>query len=469
MAGEDFFSTITTKINALHAAQRSKNKLDNKKDKFNKKNSNILKFIADILLLLGLLETFISQVNNFFAKGSKHEPFFKKTLTDCFHANIACNLDDKFKPSDVGPTNIFFQVKISKLDFFNLLKISPNSTAGKVFYKPIDRDINHAIKQALDSGTQVNWNNMLYFDTDPTDRNLLNVRVHQNYVNRPVSSLVNDIVNQIQMMPDFSLLLGVFDNSFGSFSSSIQPKIDPRSLFNKTMLNQYVDKVLDGGEDIVIDESFFSFSNEELVSMEKTMQNMSNNYLEIISCNNAESVVKPEELFPILNQLVSAGTYNEKIEIISAGMSSLQQFAGKNISNQDLGKFKIEFYFNILDQLTKVITSVVYEPQFLTLMFIYFRLANPGTGSPIDYTDFKDFLKKTKKILTCIVWSIFKAILLLIVIPLILKQLSKDNKKESIERSLEKYLLYKEQLLGLNSLLSTMKNLELISQISSSI
>ncbi len=468
MAGEDFYNKIKSKINSLHASKRStKSKLDNQKDKFNSKKAKILKFIGDILLMLGLMDTLISQINNFFAKGSKYEPVVKRTLIDCFHSNIACNLDNKFKPGDVGPLNIFFQIKISKIDFFNVLKINPNSSAGKMFFGPIDRDINTAIKKALDTNIQVNWSNMLYFDIDPNDHNLLNVRVHENYVNNPISSLVNDIVNQITLIPDFRLLLGSFDNIFGSFSSSIDPKPDINMLMNKSMLNKYVDKVLDGGEDLIIDNSFFSFTNDELVDLEKTTMNLTNNFLEIKSCNNAESVITPNQLFPVLQQLMSAGTYNEKIDIISAGMSTLTQFAGKNISNQDMPKFKIEFNFNLLDQLTKSLTNIVYQPQFLTIMFIYLRLANPGTGSPMLYDDFQDFLKKTRKILSCIVWSLFKLILITVVMPVIIKQLTKDNKVEMIERSLEKYLLYSEQLLALNGALTAVKNAKLIKELSS--
>ena len=464
---KNIFEKIESKVNALHASNRNSwNKLNNKPSSTNDKKSNFLSFIGDLIIVLGLSEVFFRQINDFLGKGKKYEPKLKQTLIDCFNSNITCNLDDVFKSTDLDPYP-YFQINISKLDFFGLLKIDSNSSSGKLFYgNNIENNLNRVIKEAIDTGNKINWNNMVSIEKD-TNSTLLSFYINQNYLGKPVSSLINDLVSQINLIPDASLLLNIFDNMFGSFSYSISPKIDPRSLLNRTILNQYVDKILDGGDDLIIDDSFFSFTNEELVEIDKITQNLSNNFLEIVSCNNAESVITPNELLPILNQFITAGTYNEQISIIEAGMSTLTTLASVNVSQVDYPKFKVEFYFNVFNQLIKSLVNLVYSPQFLVIMLIYFRLSNPN--SPIVYDDLKDFLKKTRNVLLCIVLSTFKLLLLLIVIPIIIKQLTTDANKERYERNKEKYEYYIEQYLALRGTLEILKNGQLLSEIISSI
>lgn len=471
----DIFTKVNSKLNSLIAASRTKkNKL--KDSKFNNKvrsvKNKLSKFLIDLLLILGVIETFFREINDFFGKVGKYEPTIKKTLIDCFNANIACNLDSTFKIGDVynsiNPVP-YFVTKINKIDFFGIFKINPNSIAGKTLYQSIDKDLNRAIKEAIDTGTLINWNNHLLIELDSIDRNQLNFYIPQSYLNKPISSLVNDLVNKIQLIPDVSLLLTSFDNLYGSFSYSIEPRPDPRSLFNRTLLHQYVDKILDGGDDLIIDDSFFSFTNEELNDMETLMQNLSNNFLEILSCNSADSVITPADISSLLNQLISGGTYNEKIDIINAGMSTLQSIAAKNINRQDFPKFKIEFYTNLFDSINKSIVNAVYSPQFLTIMFIYFRLSNPSSNDPFFYEDFKDFLKKSKNILQCIVLSIFKLLLLLLVIPIIIKELTHLVSKEKIERNREKIQNYIAQIFTIKGTIDALKNGQLLSELISSL
>lgn len=472
----NLFKKILAKINALHAAKRNgQKKLDDLRKKYGDKKARFLEFIGEIIMILGLIEGFTREVNNFLGKGKKYEPKLKRILLDCFNSNIACNLDDTFKLPDI--INPYFSINIVKFDFFGLLKIDPNALSGQVFYgTPTENTLNRLIKKAIDTNTRQDWSGNLSHVILSVEfnqsTNYVTFYVPSHYLGKPVSSLVNDIINQINLIPNVSLLLNLFDNLYGSFSFSLQPqKIDPLSLFNRQMLDKYIEKILDGGEDLVIDDSFFSFANEELFDMEKMTQNLSKNLLEIVSCNNAESVVMPEDLYPILNQIISAGTFNEQVSVIEAGMSKLETIASRNVTRIDLPKFKIEFYLNLFKQLSSVLTGFVYSPQFLTLMFVYFRLADPNTasGTPIVYDDFKDFLKKTKNILKCIVWSIFKLLLLLIVIPLIIKQLISDANRERYERNKEKYELFVSQYLAVRGLLDVVKNTRFLSEIASSL
>lgn len=476
MAGDGLkklFDKIKGKIEALRASRRnSEDKLNKRKSRYNDKKSRFLEFIAEIIIILGLAEGFSREINNFLAKGKKYEAKLKKILIGCFNTNIACNLEDTIQPNQVYPITPYFTLNVAKLDFFGLLKIDPNSKSGNVFYGlPTDNTLNRAIKTAIDSSSPQNWNNILWV-TYNSSTNYAEFYVNASYVNKPASLLVTDIVNRIELIPNFSMLLNLFDNLYGSFSASIQPqRIDPRSLINKEILQKYIERILDGGEDLVIDDSFFNFNNEELFDIEKKTQNLSNNFLEIISCNNAISVVTPEDLYPILNQIVNAGTFNEQIKVIEAGMTTLQLVASQNVSRLDFPKFKIEFYFNIFNQLTTTITGFVYSPQFLIIMMIYFRLANtnPTSPEPIDYVDFVDFIKKTRNVLNCIVWNIFKFLFLLIVIPIIIKQLIFDVNDEKDKRNREKYELFYAQYLTLKGVYNSVKSAKLLSEIATSV
>ena len=473
----NIFRRIQAKINALQVGRRNaRAKLNKRKEEFGEKKAKLLNFISEVLITLGLVDNFIRQINDFFAKGQKYDSKFKQILIDCFNANIACNLDDIFQLNEVytgAGSTPYFKMKISRLDFFGLFKLNPDTVLGYYLYGlPSENRLDRVIKTAIDKNIIQNWKNILYIELDPTDNTVLNFYVNGIYVNKPVNALITDLVNQINLIPKIGLLGSVMDNLYGSMGVGYQPtKIDVRSLFNKQMLTQYIEKVLDGGDDIVIDDSFFDFTNEEIANIEMLTQNISNNFLQITSCNNAESVILPNDLYPILNQLVSAGTYNEQIEIITAGMTTLENVASRNVLRVDIPKFKIEFFFNIFNQIIASLVQMVYSPQFLTLMMFYFKLANtnPGQPEPIAFTDFKDFLKKTRNIMRCIIISFFIIILVWIVIPIIIKRLIGDANRERLDRNMEKYQLYKDQYLALTNLLEKIKSAQLLQELASSV
>jgi len=473
----NFFRKIEAKINAQTAAVRNLNpNLNIGVKNYGEKNAKFFEFIGNVVIILGLVDSFTNEINNFLAKGKKYEPKIKQILVDCFQSNIACNLDDVFQPNEVynpaNPNNTpYFKIRIDRLDFFGLFKLNPNSTAGTYLYGTTTQNsLDRSIKNAIDTGNLQNWRQILLIELDPTDNNVLNFYVDIRYANKPVNALILDLVNTISLIPNIGLLSGVMNNIYGSVSYSFQPtKIDPFSLLNMQKLNQYIEKILDGGEDIVIDNSFFEFSNEELFSIEQLSQNLSNNFLQITSCNNAESVVTSDDLFPILNEILSATTFNEQIDVVTAGMTKLEIIASRNVLRIDLPKFKIEFFFNVFKQILNHLIQLVYSPQFLTVMFIYFKLANPSSTNPIAYTDFKDFLRKTKNILLCIVRSIFKFLLVVIIIPIIIRRLVSDANKEKVQRAIEKYELYKEQYLSITGTLDAIKATELLRELASSV
>lgn len=465
------------RINSLLAGKRNlKANLNESVKNFGEKNNKFLEFIGSVLILLGLVDAFSREINDFFAKGKKYEPKLKQILVDCFQSNIACNLDDVFRSNEVynpaNPNNIpYFKTRIDKLDFFGLFKVNPNSVSGGFLYGTSSQNtLDRTIKTAIDSGNLQNWRQILLVELDPADNNVLNFYVDSLYLNRPVNALIMDLVNNINLIPQVGMLSSVMNNLYGSVSYSLQPtRIDPLSMFNIMKLNQYIEKILDGGEDIVIDESFFEFTNEEIFTMEQLSQNISKNFLQITSCNNAESVITSDDLFPILNEILSASTFNEQISVIEAGMTKLEIIASKNVLRIDLPKFKIEFFFNIFKQLINSIIQLVYSPQFLTIMFIYFKLANPSSTNPVTYTDFKDFLKKTRNILICIVNKIFLYLLIVIVIPIIIKRLVTDANREKVERAAEKYELYKEQYLAITGTLDAIKATQFLRDLASSV
>lgn len=474
-----FFTKINAKVNALQAGKRNlKTKLNDKVKDYGDKKTKFLEFIGELVAVLGLVDNFTKEINNFLGKGKKYEPKIKKILIDCFNSNIACNLDDIFQSNDVydptdpfNPLNPYFKIRIDRLDFFGIFKVDPNTVGGNYLYGTLtENTLDRSIKNAIDTNTPQVWRNSLRIELDPTDPNILNFYIDKSYKFKPVNSLVIDLVNQINLIPKIGLLSGVINNMYGSMSFAYQPtKIDPLSIFNVQKLNQYIQKIIDNGEDLEIDNSFFEFTNEELFNIEQLSQNLSNNFLQIKSCNNAESVVSSEDLFPILDELLSATTFNQEISIIEAGVTKLEIIASKNVHRIDLPKFRFEFFTEMFKQLINSLTQLVYSPRFLTIMFIYFKLANPSSTSPILFTDFKDFLKKTKNILMCIVMSIFKFLLIVIIMPIIINQLISDANKEKAERLIESYSLYKEQYLAIKGKLELIKSLEIVSQMASSL
>ena len=255
-----FFTKINAKVNALQAGKRNlKTKLNDKVKDYGDKKTKFLEFIGELVAVLGLVDNFTKEINNFLGKGKKYEPKIKKILIDCFNSNIACNLDDIFQPNDVydptdpfNPLNPYFKIRIDRLDFFGIFKVDPNTVGGNYLYGTLtENTLDRSIKNAIDTNTPQVWRNSLRIELDPTDPNILNFYIDKSYKFKPVNSLVIDLVNQINLIPKIGLLSGVMNNMYGSMSFAYQPtKIDPLSIFNVQKLNQYIQKIIDNGEDL---------------------------------------------------------------------------------------------------------------------------------------------------------------------------------------------------------------------------
>jgi len=436
MALDKVFTKIDGELASLVALEKDI-KNSNIFNKFADAKNDLSGFLMQLLVTLGELESFINGIHKFIGKGKKYENLLKKYIFQCFKTHVACNVNDKMTSLEAQ----FFTIPISAIDFFGILKLKESN---KMVFGEKETDITSAIKHVINSGTPYVWQNLFEISYIPGSSPSIGIRIDAGYFNKPKIVFFSDMSEKIELLPNTRMLSTIIDNIFGSFSSSFN--MDIGILRSDAEFKKLVEKMMVGGDDIEIDDSFFSFNNEELKSIEDDLIKKTTGIVKMVSCNNIGVSMSSGDIESLFLPLLSAGTYNEKIDVITRGFNEIENIISTKIPGNNRLKFKIDFNTSIFKELIFAFVKAVFSPGFLISLMLYFRLASKSLPSG---GDIKEFLKQIKNIFQCIVKIIIKTLITTILIPIIIKEIKQRSLIEKGNRVKEKLLNYASQIQSL--------------------
>ena len=172
------------------------------------------------------------------------------------------------------PTNTVQVIDISVLDYNNILKTSPDSNLlGGIFYGDPERDFNRFLYNLIQTPfTTESWEgeNGPILDITFIPPGQLSIAVNPNYENKSFNDFISDYIESIEIFNQKMLLGNVIDNFFSNVTS--QANFSLEQLVSEEKTNKLIDKILDTDpcqDDTTYDDSFFSFSNEDIEELER--------------------------------------------------------------------------------------------------------------------------------------------------------------------------------------------------------
>jgi hypothetical protein len=500
MSVKDKKNKITAKVASTKVLIADKSDKFNKKktealESFNNKKAKVVEFLTDLLtILVGfkiLIETIVDAFTYYLTKIEKE---IKKGLKIELKSIVSCGLNPSI-PDFLKSTGSGIVIEVSKIDFFDVFKVDPNSSAGKLLYKDITNpltnsgDFNTFLAGVIQSPNQTFfWNNtshqpllqITFYDQGTSTRpnNSLVIKAASNYDSKKLTDLNNDFINTLTLFNTQGIINRILDSIYGSISFSINKS--KKQLINEARINTVIEKIMDADANEVINDSYFTFTNDETFKQEEnaTLRQQGVHILQLST--PTPSAIPVSMLTDMNNQLSlpNLSTIQKKAIIANNFTKMANKLTDKNLPNippipnipnlpnipkmpttpsvPDNVSIKFSFTTELFKNFTKTIISSVISPKVIMIFLINLKIVY---GPDAVYEDGVDFIKKNKNIFKSLIKGI-STIVIKILLGLALKEISKIVAKAIVKKRIEKAKHRKDQMLTLVGVgMQTLNNL----------
>jgi len=196
----------------------------------------------------------------------------KEALVSAIQSTFNCGSDF------IMPSGANMLMNLADIDYNNVFKTDPNNNAMASFLlgdpsKDFDRFIYDTVKTPNVTNTWQGPNGPLidltYF-SGGTQNNQIDFKVNQNYDNKTFLDFLLDFLSSIELFSKEKFMATLLDSFFGIVASNTDSTLD--QLINEEKTNKILEKILDTDpcyDEIVYDDSFFTFKNEDLEEIER--------------------------------------------------------------------------------------------------------------------------------------------------------------------------------------------------------
>ena len=424
-------------------------------------------FLTDLIkALIGYIALVNSIVDILTHQLEKIEKDIKKALKTELKAIVSCGVDPSL-PSFIKSTGSGIVIEVKKIDFLNLFKIDSRTKVGQLLYNDVtptltdSTDLNTFLYGVIQNDGQTktwkdkNGNGLfdITFVSDGTasgnPNNSLTIKANQSYNTKTLNDLNNNFIDSLTLFNAGNIVSRIVDIIFGSISLKIKK---PRAhLEMEEKINKIVDKMVDEDMntkegDSMDDDTFFTFSNEELVIIEERSEQRQRGVIKIKTSTTVDGGVAAETLTAFTNSLTVATTAEEKKEAMSSGLNQMAEESSKNVKMvKDKGSVKLNFIQMIITNLIKAIVGIVLSPKIVMIFLINYKIVY---GPDAKFRDAIDFIKKNKKLFKQIMKRI-AGLIIRILLAIAIQKITKLVAEAIAQKTIEKTKNRKSQLLSL--------------------
>lgn len=306
----------------------------------------------------------------------------KEALKRAIKAGLACGTDFKL------PT---FQVKIKlnikEFDFNNMLKIDPLSKVGSTFYgKDATKDLNWFLNNLVKSGSAGTWKNIMNVKYNATTKDI-ELGINPSYASsgggKTFDGFISDFIDSIQLITLEQFMARLTDSLTGVLTAAMNTSLD--QIISMEQVSKLQDKINNSDpckEEYKIDESYFKFSNDEILEIENIAnQKSSGSVLLDLGCGLVPASVPPTLVKDIFDEI--RNTPPSKVsDVMEKSLNSLNDSLTKNVGDSDKKMAKVSLNVKFIEQIPKVLTNVILEPKLVALYQICSKLVN-GPLNPL--------------------------------------------------------------------------------------
>lgn len=439
-----------------------KSKLGNSLSSIKNLNTNSVDFLTDLIKsLIGFESLQKVIVDTLSSKLPLIEDDIKKALKSSLLSFISCDINpsipDKFKHQNINPSSIGLNLDLKKIDFLEIMLTDPSSNEGSLLYSDISSGINSVdfntflfnVTQTpnfeYDWGLSTGNNSILSLKFNPiaSPNNTLNVRASNFYSdpanNKKLTDLNNDYIDSIKFLEPEKIINGILDSIFGTTSTNKSDK----QIIKEAQIEAIINNIVNSGEDVIIDDSYFKFSNEEMISFEEKITNKRKKVNVISTNKDYESSISIEDIIQLNNSIINASSMFDVGQQLNNGINTLANLATNNIPDVDIPSVKLDFIESLIKQLTVAIINIVMSPKLVIIFALNYTIA---TGN--SFTDPIEFMSLSRDLFKRLIKQISDSIVK-ILLDEVLKQVTSLVEQHVVEVIKEKTKARRNQLLSL--------------------
>ncbi len=395
------------------------------------RESGLMRFVKEILIVLGGISALGILLNKTITtKLPEIEFYIKDFLKATLKEQLGCGIDT---PIPQWLIDGELDLTLAYMDYTGLYHINPTSDAGRVLYSDNTSGVNSTDFNTYVHGltttpsTPAGWghnsdittNDILDIKFEPittNGQNQLNVRPSAVYAStKTMTDLNNDFIDSLHLFPTSKMVTDIMESIFNPLSYSLN---FPRDWFkNKIEITRLINKMVLVEDTKEIDESFFSFTNEEKIEMETEAYHNSEGSRMMISCDKLAGTLSVKTMTDINDAMATATTTTATYQDLKTTVDTSFNTAAKDLGDRStIGergrlKFEMEFFSLMFDGLFDVMANILISPKIVLLLQInnkvYYGQSEPEykTAKEVLYEN-KILYTKLIDLLTTIVTSI---------------------------------------------------------------
>jgi len=466
-----------------------KSKIDGNKEAINNKKNNVMEFITNLALAITSFEDLKKELTDAIANQlPKVESTIKNELKKQLKEHVSCNVDPSL-PAWLLTDGV--DLNVSKIDFYHMFKTSPESLGGKMVYNDIptglnSTDMNTFLYNVIDKNKSaqtnagvpypwgastinkdlldVKFNPITNTPTNPasaaisgpTTTNIFNFKVNSSSQNMRLTEFNNALIDSISLFGrsgSDKVIIKLMHDMFGTLNKMIpRPKAQ---IIEEEKMRKSLECIINAETEV--DDSFFTFSNDDLVLIDREANNKKNGIRKLECCKQNILTLGPDDLVAAQKDIQDSvnnpppgfTAETAKIASVNRTLDNLSTKAiGLQVDPIDLSNLKMNFILDMIKNYATSLVSYILSPKLLVVFAINHQLIY-GKGTV--YKDGIDFLQKNKNMLKPI-FNAIKKIIIKKILALIIKKLSAKLSQKIMDDAIEKNKSYVKQINILNGL-----------------
>ena len=425
-------------------------------------SKNSLEFLVDLTKSLigfeALKETLVDILTH---NLEDIEDDVKKSLKSALKSLVSCGVNPSLPNSFI---NDGIDLELRNIDFLDLFKINPTSDAGKLLYNDVNsgfnsNDFNTFLYEVIqDNGGTSSWGNQTLgvnildvnfiqqANTVNAPNNVINFKSSSTFTSDKLIEFNNRYIDSIKLFNTNKIINSVIDSIFGTISFKVGR--NKRKIENEEKINDIIDKIINA-DDEVIDNSFFTFSNQEIADIENKAELRRKGYTLVETCDNIKSRIPFESIVELDNQLDSLNDSSspefieQKANIVRNSLDELAQQSANNVNSNDKFTVQLNFIERMLKTIMKSLIGVLLSPKLISVMALNHMIVNGNTFNSVE-----DFMKQNKILVNEILISIRESIVS-IILDRVLKEIKTLVSENVIATQIERVKIQKTQLASL--------------------
>ena len=428
-------------------------------------NANTLNFLLDLLKSLvgfdalndALVETLTQNLEEI-------EYQVKLTLKKALKNMVSCSINPKIPDWFINEGVV---LEVSKIDFLDIMRVDPTTKAGKLIYEDVasgtlSTDFNTFLYNTIqDNGGISNWGAVttgtdilgIQFNasgaTIDDPNNSIIVKTSATYPStKKLTDLNNDYIDSVTLFSSPKMINNIVDSIFGLISLEVSK--DKKTIERELLINDIIDRIINSDDDVIIDDSYFSFSNEDYADIEYRANLKSIGINKVQTSEDVDSSIRIDTLVSLndeLEQLLGetpSGVLNENITtLVRNGINNLADEAAQGADEKDKLSIKFNFMENMLKKLMLAIVNVILSPKLILIFAMNHKIIHDEV-----FEDPEDFLRKNKWLITVVLESV-RDMIIDILLAKVLKEVKKLALDNFIKTQTEKIKAKKAQLASL--------------------